>query len=146
MWERAPATNRLHFHGLFNIPKGTLPGALLGYRDYNTKEKRMQDSFQSLYFNEQFGRSDLKEIRSVASIGQALSYMMKYIEKSGERIVYSKNLPQYFISDIMGEDVVCKTGLEYRKLLLFDDFSCWDEGTYVGVVSDDVIRQLRTAN
>ena len=146
VWERAPATNRLHFHGLFNIPKGTLPGALLGYRDYNTKEKRMQDSFQSLYFNENFGRSDLKEIRSVASIGQALSYMMKYIEKSGERIVYSKNLPQYFISDIMGEDVVCKIGLEDRKLLLFDDFTCWDEGTYVGVVSDDVIKQLRTAN
>ena len=71
---------------------------------------------------------------------------MKYIEKSGERIVYSKNLPQYFISDIMREDVVCKTGLEDRKLLLFDDFTCWDEGTYVGVVSDDVIKQLRTAN
>lgn len=146
VWERAPATNRLHFHGLFNIPQGTLPGALLGYRDYNTKEKRMQDSFQSLYFNEQFGRSDLKEIRSVASIGQSLSYMMKYIEKSGERIVYSKNLPQYFISDIMHEDIVCKIGLEDRKLLLFDDFTCWDEGTCVGVVSEDVIKQLRTAN
>ena len=146
VWERAPETNRLHFHGLFHIPKDTMPGAILLYKDYSTKARRMQESYQNTYFNENFGRSDFKEIRSVASIGESLTYMMKYIEKSGERVVYSKNLPQYFISDIMGEDIVCKTGLEDRKLLLFDDFTCWDEGTYVGVVSEEVIKQLRTAN
>lgn len=146
VWERAPETNRLHFHGLFHIPKGTMPGTILLYKDYSTKARHMQESYQNTYFNENFGRSDFKEIRSVASIGESLTYMMKYIEKSGERVVYSKNLPQYFISDIMGEDIVCKTGLEDRKLLLFDDFTCWDEGTYVGVVSEEVIKQLRTAN
>ena len=123
-----------------------MPGTILLYKDYSTKARRMQESYQNTYFNENFGRSDFKEIRSVASIGESLTYMMKYIEKSGERVVYSKNLPQYFISDIMGEDIVCKTGLEDRKLLLFDDFTCWDEGTYVGVVSEEVIKQLRTAN
>jgi len=146
VWERGFDTGRLHFHGLFHIPQGTLPGYILRHKDYSTKAMRMQESYQSTYFNEEFGRSDFKEIRSFASVGESLTYMMKYIEKSGERIVYSKNLPQYFISDIMGEDVVCKIGLEDRKLLLFDDFTCWDEGTYVGVVSDDVIKQLRTAN
>ena len=69
-----------------------------------------------------------------------------YIEKSGERIVYSKNLPEYFISDIWEEDVVCNIGLEDRKLLLFDDFTCWDEGVYVGVVSPEVIAQMPKAN
>ena len=29
--------------------------------------------------------------------------LMKYLEKTGERIVYSKGLPQFFISDIMDE-------------------------------------------
>lgn len=37
---------------------------------------------------------------------------MKYLEKTGEKIVYSKGLPQFFISDIMGKGVVCTIGQE----------------------------------
>ena len=29
-----------------------------------------------------------------------------------------------------------------RKLLLFDDFICWDEGEYLGKVTRDLIRRL----
>jgi len=32
--------------------------------------------------------------------------MVKYIEKTGEKIVYSRGLPQFFISDVMDEDIV----------------------------------------
>ena len=75
-----------------------------------------------------------------------LGYIIKYLEKSGERIVYSKGLPQFFISDIMDDDVVCHIGMEDQKLLLFDDFLCWDEGCLMGQVSPEVIAQMRTAN
>lgn len=71
---------------------------------------------------------------------------MKYIEKTGEKIVYSKGLHQYFISDIMDEDVVCTIGQEDKKLLLFDTFNCWDEGVYMGRVSPEVIAQMRKSN
>ncbi len=71
---------------------------------------------------------------------------MKYIEKTGEKIVYSKGLPQYFISDIMTDDIICPIGVEDGKLLLFDNFTCWDEGVLIGTVCGDVIRQLRTSN
>ncbi len=71
---------------------------------------------------------------------------MKYIEKTGEKIVYSKGLPQYFISDIMDEDVVCTIGQEDKKLLLFDDFTCWDEGCLIGKVCPEVIEQMRKSN
>lgn len=57
---------------------------------------------------------------------------MKYLEKTGEKIVYSKGLPQYFISDIMEDNIVTTIGLEDKKLLLFDDFTCWDEGDISG--------------
>ncbi|MGN0960925.1 MAG: hypothetical protein ACI4PF_01850, partial [Christensenellales bacterium] len=97
VWERAPNTNRLHFHGLFNIPKGKMIGELIQVEDYDTKAHRMQTSFQSTYFNERFGRSDFKEIdENERRLGNALAYLMKYIEKTGEKIVYSKGLPQYF--------------------------------------------------
>ena len=68
------------------------------------------------------------------------------MEKSGERIVYSKGIATYFVSDIMDEDVVCTIGNEDKKLLLFDDFNCWDEGVLIGKVSKEVIDQMPKAN
>ena len=68
---------------------------------------------------------------------------MKYIEKTDEKIVYSKGLPQFFISDILDNDIVCTIGQEDKKLLLFDDFMCLDEGCFMGNVCPEVIAQMR---
>ena len=147
VWERAPETNRLHFHGLFNIPPNSMPGEIVEVRDYSAQFQKMQTTFQSSFFNKKFGRSDFKEIdEHERKLGNALAYLMKYIEKTGEKIVYSKGLPQYFISDIMDEDVVCKIGQEDQKLLLFDNFKCWDKGCFIGEVSSEVIEQMRKVN
>lgn len=148
VWERAPKTNRLHFHGLFNIPDNAMPiGGLIGVKDYDTRSHKMRETVQSLYINERFGRSDFEKIDPLEMrLGNALAYLMKYLEKTNEKIVYSKGLPQYFISDIMDEDVVCTIGQEDKKLLLFDDFNCWDEGCLVGKVCPEVIAQMRTSN
>ena len=37
-------------------------------------------------------------------------------------------------------------GLEEKKLLLFDDFTCWGEGCLVGQVSEETIAQMRKSN
>ena len=146
VWERSPEKQRLHFHGIFYIPEGTMPGMLLDINDYNFNTHNRQITHQNTYFNERFGRSDFELIDDMDKMGDALAYIMKYIEKSGEKIVYSKGLPQFFISDVMDEDIICFTGLEDKKLLLSDDFTCWDEGCYVGKVSKAVIAQLRKCN
>lgn len=106
----------------------------------------MQKTWQNTYFNEKFGRTDCEEIEHKSRIGEAIAYLTKYIEKTGEKLVYSKNLPQYFVSDIMDHDIVCRTGIEGRKLLLFDDFQCWDQGCLMGVVSPEVISQMPKCN
>ena len=147
VWERAPKTNRLHFHGLFNIPDNSMLGEIIEVRDYSTQFNKMQKTFQSFYFNERFGRSDFKEIdEQERRLGNALAYLMKYIEKTGEKIVYSKGLPQYFISDILDNDIVCTIGQEDKKLLLFDDFMCLDEGELIGKVSPETINKMRKCN
>ena len=145
VWERSPKKQRLHFHGLFYIPEGTMPGVLLDVNDYNFNTRRRQITHQNTYFNERFGRSDFEEVNP-KTLGSAVAYIIKYLEKTGEKIVYSKGLPQYFISDIMEDDIVCFYGMEDKKLLLYDDFMCWDEGCMVGTVSKDVIKQLRKSN
>lgn len=146
VWERSPKKQRLHFHGLFYIPDGTMPGMMLEVNDYNFNTHKRQITHQNSYFNETFGRSDFRAVDSTYMLGNAIAYIIKYLEKTGEKIVYSKGLPQYFLSDIMDEDVVCRIGLEDKKLLLFDDFLCWDEGVLVGAVSKDVISQMPKAN
>ncbi len=146
VWERAPETKRLHFHGLFNIPDNNMPGELIECEDYNFSAHKRIKTYQNTYFNSKFGRSDFKEINTKSDLMNEVRYICKYIEKTGEKIVYSKGLPQYFISDIMDEDVVCTIGQEDKKLLLFDDFKCWDEGCLIGEVSPEVIEQMRKSN
>lgn len=146
VWERAPETKRLHFHGLFEIPNDTLPGELVEHSDYSFSSHRRTITIQSTYFNERFGRSDFKQIDSQQDMMKEISYICKYLEKTEEKIVYSKGLYQFFISDIMDEDIVCTIGQEDKKLLLFDDFMCLDEGVLMGKVCPEVIAQMRKCN
>ena len=146
VWERSPEKQRLHFHGLFYIPEGTMPGEMKESKSYSFSEHRIQITLQNSYFLERFGINDFTPLVDKVQIGPVLAYLIKYIEKSSEKIVYSRGLPQFFISDILDDDVVCNVGLEDRKLLLFDNFSCFDEGCYVGPVSKEIIKHLRKSN
>lgn len=146
VWERSPEKKRLHFHGVFYIPEGGMVGELNPVNDYSFNTHKRQITIQNSYFNKRFGRSDFETIDDKGRMGEALAYLMKYIEKTGEKIVYSRGLPQYFISDIMDEDIACPIGVDDQKLLLFDDFKCWDEGTLIGTVSKETIKEMRKAN
>ena len=146
VWERSPEKQRLHFHGIFYIPDGTMPGRMEDKESYSFSEQKRQITWQNDYFNTHFGRNDFRRIETRSHVGEAVAYILKYIEKSGEKIVYSRGLPQFFISDIMDEDIAAPFGLEDKKLLLFDDFLCWAEGLYMGEVSQEVISQMRKSN
>ena len=145
VWERAPETKRLHFHGIFYIPEGTLPGKNEEVRDFDTRARKMRTTYQNDFFGRKFGRNDFKEIDK-NEIVQSVRYLLKYIEKSGEKLVYGGDLPTYFKSDVMDEDIACSTGVDDRKKVLFDNFNCWDEGCLIGKVSPETILQLRKCN
>ena len=144
VWERSPTNNRLHFHGIFVIPK--MIGEIVETKDYSTKTHKMQITYQNTFFLERFGRNDFREIENNSLVYQAVSYILKYIRKTGEKVIYSKHLQTYFVSDILEKDVVCKIGQEDRKLLLFDDFLCIDEGVVMGKVSPEVISEMPKSN
>ena len=146
VWERSPEKQRLHFHGLFYIPSGSMPGRLIEVLDYSPVKKKVQRTIQNTYFNERFGRSDFEEVEDRTLLGNAIAYILKYIEKTDEKIVYSKGLPQYFHSDILDEDVVCRIGQEEKKLLLYDDFLCLNYGEVMGKVSKKTIERMRKSN
>ena len=146
VWERSPEKQRLHFHGIFYIPTGAMVGELVEKEDYSFNTHKRQKTVQNTYFNARFGRSDFEEIADRKMLQSAVAYIVKYMEKTGEKLVYSKNLPQFFISDIWQDDVVCKIGLEDSKLLLYDDFVCRTDGKRIGKVSKTTIAKMPKSN
>ena len=146
VWERGSDTDRLHFHGIFQIPEGCMIGDLTEVKDYDTRKHRMQTTLQNTHFLKHFGRNDFSCICVPNDLSKAVKYITKYMEKSGERLVYGGNLPTYFQSDILEDDVVCPIGIDDRKALLFDNFTCINEGEIIGEVSKEVIDQMPKCN
>lgn len=144
VWERSPEKNRLHFHGIFYIPE--MIGELVEVKDYSTKSHRMQTTFQNTHFQKHFGRNDFKELGRLEDVMQSVRYLLKYIEKSNERLIYGGKLPTYFVSDIFDDDIICPYGVDGRKAILFDKFTCIEDGCIVGQASEEVIKQMPKCN
>ena len=146
VWERGGETGRLHFHGIFYIPPDGMVGEIVETKDYNTKDHRMQTAHQNTYFLERYGRNDFQPLGSQEEVQHSLGYLMKYIEKSGERLIYGGKLPTYFESDVADEDILAPYGIDDRKAILADDFTCMVDGEVIGKVSPEVIAKMPKAN
>ena len=74
--------------------------------------------------------------------------MLKYISKNDEKIVYSRGMKTYFISDVLDEDIVCPMGDEEHgfKYILAQKFTCISDGEIMGTVSPEVIEKMPKAN
>ena len=83
-------------------------------------------------------------LREVLEESGAKASSMKYIGKTNEKIVYSRGLPMYFISDVNSDDVMARTGVDGRKLILSKDFKCWDQGEYLGEMSEETKQRMRS--
>lgn len=116
-------------------------------KDYSTTNQKMQVTMQNTYFNEKFGRNDFRELNFPRAREQAISYITKYLEKSGERISCSKGLCKYIQTDIREEDVLCDYGLEGTKVVLADDFTCIVDGKTIGKADNPrVLLQMPKCN
>ena len=150
VWERGKDTNRLHFHALVYIPDGEMVGEFEKVTDYNKKTGRTKTIMQNTFFAEKFGRNEFDDISFCDMVyGKAIGYIMKYMEKNNVKAVYSRGLYEFFITDIQGKDVIGKfeiTDETDNRLLLADDFVCWDAGVKVGKVSRETIAQMPKAN
>ena len=59
-------------------------------------------------------------------MGEALAYLIKYIEKTGEKIVYSRGIPAEICKELSENDEV-GTYFDYvTKYVLWDDVLDWE--------------------
>lgn len=123
---------RLHFHGLFYIPRGEMPATISGAdfhtrNSYNVEDHKLVKANESAFFLEVFGRNDFEEIiddRNSPAYKSSINYILKYIGKNELPIFYSRGIfdyvnvvmktHDYFVSDM--ENSFCV------KKVLFDDF------------------------
>jgi hypothetical protein len=124
VWERGSKTERLHFHCLLNVPDGQMPGELVETVEYKKKTGRMEPYTHNTLFDKKYGRNEFDYVaaKGTMQLCHTIDYILKYIEKTGERIVCSRGVPTYVMSDIEEKDVITRTSLEDKKLLLFADF------------------------
>ena len=122
VFEYAPETHRLHFHALMYIPDGEMIGAIDELKDYSTAQGQMQVTHSNSFFAESFGRNDFEMLNEQElRHGGTINYLLKYISKTGERIVYSRGIPTEICRKVKDKDIAT-TMLDYvRKYLLFDD-------------------------
>lgn len=128
VFENAPDTGRLHFHGLIYVPDGEMLGTITERRDYSTAQQQMQITHPNSFFEEAFGRNDFEEVTEMElKDGQRQEYILKYIGKTNERICYSRGIPTEICMKIDGENIVTELLNDFvTKYILFDNVIDWE--------------------
>ena len=147
-WERGDKTERLHFHALIYIPPNGMVGEFEERNDYNFKSHKRQMTNQNTFFGERFGRNDFNPISHQSEVEDSVYYMLKYITKYDEKVIYSRGLKSYIVADILEDEIICPYGDEEHeyKFLLADNFTCITEGVVLGTVCPEVIEQMPKSN
>lgn len=128
VFERAPDTGRLHFHALMYVPNGQMIGEIYEREDYSTKHHRMQITHPNKFFESSFGRNDFEELSDAKlRCGNTMQYILKYLEKTEERIVYSRGIPSEFIKEVNDNDIICEMLDFVVKFVLFNDVIDYEE-------------------
>ena len=82
--------------------------------------------YANTFFDESFGMSDFQELNPILlKRGGTLKYLIKYIAKTGEKIVYSRGTPTDVCIELTDSDIA-GTFIDFvTKYVLFDDVIDW---------------------
>ncbi len=147
-WERGEKGQRLHFHALIYIPPNAMVGKLETVKEYSTKRHKWEEKVLNTFFGNRFGKTEFDEIHNQYEVADSIVYMLKYITKNDERVVYSRGLKTYFVSDILDEDILCHMGDEEHgfQYILAPNFKCIVDGEILGTVSPEIIENMPKSN
>ena len=125
VWESGELNERLHFHCLLYVPEDSMLGCLYHRSDYSWKTHGIKITHSNTYFERRFGRNDFEPLVR-KELNQSIEYILKYIEKSGERIRYSRGIPTEIFIPVRSIDVVEEYTDFVQKYILFDDVIDWE--------------------
>ena len=108
----------------------------------------MVEYLTNTFFEKKFGRNTFQVIDGTAlTLNTAIGYIIKYIEKTGGRIICSKGLRTFIETDVDDDDIIAPLReYENKKYILFDDFNVYKDGEQLGPVSPSVLARAKTIN
>lgn len=128
VFEYSPEKGRIHFHALAYIPDGQMLGKIEEKKSYSPQEGRMKTRHENEFFAKAFGVNDFAEIDDTAIYhGGTVEYVLKYMEKQGERIIYSRGIMTAICKKLTATDIITEY-LHYgcETCLLFDNIVNWE--------------------
>lgn len=128
VFEFSPEKGRLHFHALAYIPDGEMIGTVKEKQSYSPKTGKVETRNENSFFAKTFGVNDFTEINATAlKHGHTIEYLLKYIEKQGERIVYSRGIPTEICRELTESEIITTfTDYNNEKAVLFDNVLSWE--------------------
>ena len=127
VFEKAPKTGRLHFHALLYVPDGEMVGKITEVKDYSERLGNIQVTHSNDFFLETFGKNDFEELNELdMKSGRTITYITKYLEKTNERIVYSRGIATEICRKLTQRDIATEMLDFVEKYVLFDDVLTWE--------------------
>ena len=127
VFEEGGENGTLHFHALLYVPENEMIGRIVERNEYSLKRRKRYTRYGNTFFDENFGMSDFQELNPILlKRGGTIKYLIKYIVKTGEKIVYSRGIPAEICKEIADSDIA-GTFLDFvTKYVLFDDVIDWE--------------------
>lgn len=145
VFEYGEANGAIHFHALIYVPEGEMIGEVVEISEYSKKRGERYTRYGNTFFDDAFGKSNFQEVNPVLlKRGGTSRYLVKYITKTGEKIVYSRGISAEICKELSDNDVV-GTYLDFViKYVLWDDVLDWERDIKdYGKKKEEVKRQCR---
>ena len=128
VWERGEETGRLHFHCILYVPAGQMVGKIAHKKEYSKRLGKVKETFSNDFFERKFGKNDFEELNIMEmKNGSAVAYILKYLRKTGERIVYSRGIPTEISKTLDDRVFAVEITDDYvPKFVIFDNVIKWD--------------------
>lgn len=128
VFERGKESGRLHFHCLLYVPAGQMIGMITKKREYSKRLGTVKDTFSNSFFDRKFGKSDFEELNEAQlRAGDSVNYLLKYLRKTENRIVYSRGIPTEFNKILTEYVFAAEIKNDYvPKYVIFDNVIDWE--------------------
>ena len=128
VFEYGEENSSVHFHALIYVPEGEMIGKIVRKRQHSRKRGGMYTRYANTFFEEYFGISDFQEVNPILlKRGGTSRYLVKYINKTGEKVVYSRGTPAEIYRELSDNDIVGTFFKYVLKYVLWDDVIDWEQ-------------------
>ena len=127
VFEEGGENGTLHFHALMYIPKNEMVGRLIEKNEYSVKRRKRHTRYGNTFFDESFGMSDFRKLNPVLlKRGGTVRYLVKYIVKTEEKLVYSRGIPSEICIEVGDDEIITEYFDFVVKYVFFDDVLEYD--------------------